>query len=174
MPIKQERMLTLLEAADAFSTTLRAASAFINETASAITPDSDRETLLTAIQQIQQYFALTSIPHRLLEAIAEEKAHFKLNRARNERHARRSKLKRAGLRPATPALPAPPTFQQHPPLSDIELARQGYDDSLTSKKIEINAVHRASNLPEPYLDPYDNSIPLLPDHGGPAPDDTIF
>ena len=125
MPIKQKRITTLLEAADAFSSTLRAATTFINETAAALSPDSDRETLLTAIQNIQQYFALTSIPHRLIEAIAEEKAHFKLNKTRNERHARRSKLKRQGF--TQKPLPALPTPQQPVTLSDVELAKLGYD-----------------------------------------------
>lgn len=164
MPIKQERMLTLLEAADAFSTTLRAASTFINETASTITPDSDRETLFQAIHNIQQYFALATIPHRFIEAIAEEKAHFKLNRTRNERHARRSKLKRAGLKPVSLPSPSHKSAVEPITLSDMDLAKLGHDSTLTTHKLKINADHAAMNLPEPYLDPYDNSTPLTLEH----------
>lgn len=173
MPIKQERMLTLLEAADAFSNTLRAATTFINETAATITPDSDRATLLQALHNIQQYFALSSIPHRLIEAIAQEKAHFKLNRARNERHARRSKLKRQGFEQKP--LPNVPTPRESQPiaLSDLELARQGHNAALTSQKIAINQLHKDHNMPEPYADVYDDS-PLLPDHTTPQSDDSLF
>lgn len=181
MPIKQERILILLEAADAFSTTLRAASTFISDTASTITPETPRETLLEAIHNIQQYFALASIPYRYVEAIAQEKAHFKLNRARNERHARRSKLKRLGLKPTPLPQPNPPRASETITLSDLELARHGHDAQLTNHKIQINAEHRAAHMPEPYPDVYDNSIHLTLEHqiglgliAPPESDDSVF
>jgi hypothetical protein len=181
MPIKQERMLILLEAADAFSTTLRAASTFISDTASTITPETPRETLLQAIHNIQQYFSLASIPHRYIEAIAEEKAHFKLNKTRNERHARRSKLKRLGLKPTQLPNPNPPRSSETITLSDVELAKHGHDAQLTNHKLQINAQYREARMTEPYPDVYDTSIPLTLEHqiglgliAPPESDDSLF
>lgn len=166
MPITQSRMLNLIKAADAYASTLHSLTRFISDTASAIPPDAPSDTLLTALQNIQQFSALSTIPQDLLTLLAEEKAHFKLNATRNERHARRAKLKRQGLftPQSLPPIPSPTTSKQMPLLSDIELARLGVDFGLTEQKLKMNEQHKEWGMPIPYPDVFDNSIPLSDEH----------
>lgn len=180
MPISQSRMLNLIKAVDAYSSTLHSLTSFISSTASAIPPDPPPAILLSAITNIQQFAALAAVPQSLLTCVAEEKAHFKLNAARNERHARRAKRKRLAQRDLSPNLPPIPSHQLAPAnspaiLSDIELAKLGVDFTLSGHKIEINNFYLEQGLPAPYPDQHDNSIPLTPDHkrhlGLPVEDD---
>lgn len=164
MPISQSRMLNLIKAIDAYASTHHTLTKFIADTATAIPPQPSADILLTALQNIQQFAALSAVPQHLLTIVAEEKAHFKLNAARNERHARRSKLKRQGLRPAQlPAQPAPPAQTEFIPLSDVQLARQGLDIGLAAHKLKINQDWEALGQRAPFPDIY-NDEPLTLDH----------
>ena len=166
MPISQTRMLNLIKAIDAYSTTLRSLTSFISHTAATIQPNAPADFLLTAITNIQQFAALSSVPQNLLTCVAEEKAHFKLNAARNERHALRAKKKRLAAQKPTsnqpPQLPAPNLETQI--LSDIQLAALGIDFALSNHKLQINRFYLEQGLPVPYPDHLDNSIPLTDDH----------
>lgn len=170
MPIKQERMIALLSAADSLSQTIKNAATFVSTTASAIPPSPSPDELLTALQAIQSYMALISIPHQHLEAIATEKAHFKLNEARNKRHAARARRNRTSSplpapTPTTaPPNTSPPNTSQPAILSDIELARLGVDFAMADQKMAINEYHSARNMVIPYPDPYDDSVPLTDEH----------
>lgn len=166
MPITQSRMQNLIKAVDSYASTLHALTRFISETASAIPPEASPADLLTAITNIQQFSALSTVPQDLLTLVAEEKAHFKLNANRNERHARRARLKRKGLaKPAQlPPIPSVTTSGEMPLLSNVELARLGIDFVLSGHKIKMNEQHKEWGMPIPYPDIHDNSIPLTDEH----------
>lgn len=165
MPISQTRMLNLIKAIDSYSSTLHALTRFISNTASAIPPNPPPDMLLSAISNIQQFAALSTVPNDLLTLVAEERAHFKLNAARNERHALRAKKKRLAHSPRSmPQIPQQHFAPTSSPLSDIELARLGVDFVLSGQKLEINQFYLEQGLPAPYPDHLDNSTPLTDDH----------
>lgn len=54
-------------------------------------------------------------------------------------------------------------YNQVTPISDAELAKI-HDEELANQKIKLNKLAEASNMPEPYPDWADSSVPLSDDH----------
>lgn len=167
MPITQNRMIALLAAAQAARTSLKNAANFTRELSSSITPETPAPDLLSALQAIQSYMALLSLSPEHLETIATEQAHFKLNAARNTRHAARARKKRAKHSPHAPAaLPSSPSidpYLQPAPMSDADLSSH-INIELCLHKKKINELYAELGQPAPYPDIYDDSQALAPDH----------
>lgn len=190
MAITQSRMLALIKIADDFKsqllTTNRAVLDLIRSLPVQPTPDE----LLEAIQSIQHFHLQLSINPQALEILSTERAHFKLNQQRNTRQMIRARRKRGlDLDYAPPRNTAPQAitvkesnydqffdkpaskrfngataqYSEIKVLSDEELA-QLTDMELAGHKQTINAFCASHNAPPAYPDPYDDNVPLAPEH----------
>lgn len=198
MAITQTRMLALIKIAEDFKNNILTTNRLISSAIRDLPPSPTPADLLSTIQHIQNINNSLSFDPHALQTLADEKAHFKQNAARNTRMALKARLKRSDStelhNPQTTAplaigakiphnfdhifktstenaMPKPaPTTKIYPgaaaPYSQIVLLPDDQlpDLNLANHKIEINNFCKKRNSPEPYPDPYDDSIPLTLDH----------
>lgn len=160
MAISQTRMIALLTIAETFKNELLTRQRAIADILSDIPLNAPRESLLRAAQLIQTYNSELSLPPAALDTLATERAHFKLHATRNERLARKARLRRGATLDAT-STTSPPTIGQHSRPSPLPTI-----SDLAAQKLSYNAQYARFNMPAPYADPYNESEPLLPEHGG--------
>lgn len=191
-------MLALIKIADNFKDQLLFINRTIHSVFSEIPPNPSPVELLSAIQAFQTIAQEITINSNALEILATEKAHFKLNAARNARHAARARQKRGSetrnantapdmlgrhvpesyerffQKSTVGAIPVPQTprarftgatavYNKVSILSDEDLAKI-HDEELSAQKIKLNKIHKEANMPEPYPDWGDNSVPLTDEH----------
>ena len=203
MAITQSRMLALITIADDFKTQLISTNRTALDLIAQLPPQPSREDLLSTIHALQYLHTQITINPSALETLLTERAHFKLNSQRNTRQMLRARQKRGqDLERPTPKQTAPQSmtlkksnadsfygkpaqtysgaaaqYNKVQPLSDAELAATGYDEQLTSIKIEANREAAKYNMKEPYPDPYNNDELLHPEDArrhGLEIDDSLF
>jgi hypothetical protein len=201
MAITQTRMLALIHAGETFRDQILSSNKFVRTLIQSLPANATQAQTLQTLQDIQQYFAMMSISPEALETLATEKAHFRANARRNERHAAHARRKRGASDAYTstrstapdtisPAVPAAlhqyfnikPELQPEPRKATGIVGMQQWTaaDVLIDQKIKINKLYRDTNQPEPYPDFADETVPLHPDHlralGLPTPesDDSLF
>lgn len=203
MAITQSRMLALINIADDFKTQLISTNKTALDLINQLSPQPSREELLTTIHALQYLHTHITISPTALETLITERAHFKLNSQRNTRQMLRARQKRGlDLERPTPKQTAPQSmtlkksnadsFYDKPAqtysgaaaqynkvqvLSDEQLAATGYDEQITSIKIEANREAVKYNMKEPYPDPYNNDEPLRAEDAhrhGLETDDSLF
>ena len=177
MAITQTRMIALLTIAETFKNELLARQRGIADILSEIPPDAPRESLLRAAQLIQTYNSELSLPPAALDTLATERAHFKLHASRNDRLARKARQRRGSPIDA-PSATAPERLLTKAS-SPFTRTFTPPTSTLAAQKLSYNAQYARYNMPAPYLDPYNDAEPLLPEHGGTpesesAPDDSLF
>lgn len=192
MPITQSRMIRLIRTADLFKDHILSAQHFVTEICRELPPAPTHEELLTAIQTIQLYFAQLSFPPAEIDNLSAERAHFAANATKNNRQTLRAQNKR----PARQHNSTAPETMQKPLNAAQAIARElpppkpspilavariativEEQKTLSQHKLDYNAIAQRFKMPKPYADPYDDTTPLLPEHGGPAPDgdeDSVF
>lgn len=199
MAISQARMLALINIADDFKSQLLSTNRAALDILKELPINPSPEELLSSLQAIQYLHTHVTLNPNAIETLANERAHFKLNSQRNTRQMLRARQKRGqNLEQPTPKQTAPlaiavkkrneESFYDKPQkftgaaapyskvqvLSDEQLA-QYMDIELAENKIKINKFCESVKMPAPYPDPYDDSIPLLPEHkrhlGLPVDDD---
>lgn len=162
MPITQSRMIALIAAADELKDGVLAARRFIGDTLKALPANPTREEALGALQGFQQYLDQFIIPAATFDLLANEKAHFRANAARNARHARRAAAKRSGApkaHTAPTAIGTAPSAGQRPALP----ASHTLLSPLALAKLSINETCAACNMP-PEFSPAElhDDAPLAP------------
>ena len=202
MAITQTRMLALIHAGETFRDQILSSNKFVRTLIQSLPPNASQSETLQVLQDIQQYFAMLSISPEALNTLATEKAHFRANARRNERHAAHARRKRGASDTFTPSRStAPDTISPsvpenlsqyfnikpdlqpqvvHKPTGIVAQQQWTAADVLIDQKIKINKLYRDTNQPEPYPDFADETVPLTPDHlralGLPVPesDDSLF
>jgi hypothetical protein len=193
MPITQNRMLALIEVADAFKDKVLECEKVLSEIFRDLPPNPTLAECLKTLESIQLYrkHLTLSAPH--LDTLAVERAHFTANATRNIRHANRAKRKR-GAEPTQNRSTAPDTIRKAPkPFKTIFQKWEGLEepmfkpfgavttdlpktnDTLIRQKIKLNEMHKNLNMKEPYPDVHNDDEPLQPEHrrflGLPVEDD---
>lgn len=197
MAITQNRMLELIRIADAFKTKILDYEQAVQGLLKDLPPNATPEQLWGFVQSIQLLANSITLSAQDLEILSMEKAHFKLNATRNLREAKRQRARRGqNLEAINPRSTAPDSINVKfsPKYAHItrELAPKprenfaafgqainpsliaGLDEGLVRQKLEINKLYEDKKMRAPYADPFDDSIPLEPDHLralGQAPDD---
>ena len=204
MAITQTRMLALIHAGETFRDQILSSNKMVRTLIQSLPPNATQAQTLQVLQDIQQYFAMMSISPEALNTLATEKAHFRANARRNERHAAHARRKRGASDTFTPARSTAPTTISpsvppdlhkyfnikpelepqvvHKPTGIVAYQQWNDADVLIDHKIKINKIHADMNMKEPYNSDaiFDESVPLDPDHyqflGLPRPetDDSIF
>ena len=202
MAITQTRMLALIHAGETFRDQILSSNKFVRTLIQSLPSDATQSQTLQVLQDIQQYFAMMSISPEALNTLATEKAHFRANARRNERHAAHARRKRGAsdtftsarsTAPDTISPSVPENLSQyfnikpdlqpqvvHKPTGIVAQQQWTAADVLIDQKIKINKLYRETNQPEPYPDFADETVPLTPDHlralGLPVPesDDSLF
>lgn len=202
MAITQTRMLALIHAGETFRDQILSSNKFVRTLIQSLPPNASQSETLQVLQDIQQYFAMMSISPEALNTLATEKAHFRANARRNERHAAHARRKRGAsdtftsarsTAPDTISPSVPENLSQyfnikpdlapqvvHKPTGIVAQQQWTAADVLIDQKIKINKLYRETNQPEPYPDFADETVPLTPDHlralGLPVPesDDSLF
>jgi hypothetical protein len=160
MAITQSRMIELIRIADALTTTILFHKEQIYSIITALPQDLPRDDLISAVRSIQTLTHSLSISPSHLNTLAAERAHFKLNARRNDRIAKKARQRRGVALDAISAT-APQSLTSKPtPQPDLPAIVH----SLSSRKIEINKIHKKFNMPEPYSNPHNDTEPLLPEH----------
>ena len=202
MAITQTRMLALIHAGETFRDQILSSNKFVRTLIQSLPSDATQAQTLQTLQDIQQYFAMMSISPEALNTLATEKAHFRANARRNERHAAHARRKRGAsdtftsarsTAPDTISPSVPPDLHQyfnikpdlqpqtvHKPTGIVAQQQWTAADILIDQKIKINKLYRDTNQPEPYPDFADETVPLTPDHlralnlPVPESDDSLF
>lgn len=202
MAITQTRMLALIHAGETFRDQILSSNKFVRTLIQSLPPNTSQSETLQVLQDIQQYFAMMSISPEALNTLATEKAHFRANARRNERHAAHARRKRGAsdayassrsTAPDTISPSVPENLSQyfnikpdlapqtvHKPTGIVAQQQWTAADILIDQKIQINKLYRDTNQSEPYPDFADETVPLTPDHlralGLPVPesDDSLF
>jgi hypothetical protein len=204
MAITQTRMLALIHAGETFRDQILSSNKFVRTLIQSLPPNATQAQTLQTLQDIQQYFAMMSISPEALNTLATEKAHFRANARRNERHAAHARRKRGAsdtftsarsTAPDTISPSVPPDLHKyfnikpdlepqvvHKPTGIVAMQQWNEADVLIDQKIKINKIHADMNMKEPYNSDaiFDESIPLDPDHyqflglERPESDDSIF
>lgn len=181
MPITQNRMLAIIQAADAFRAKVLEADQFLADILRELPTDPTLDECLKILQSIQLYRHHLNLPVKHLDNLAAERAHFAANATRNIRHANRAKRKRgAEIAPTRSTAPdaigkAPQPFahlvKQFPELASPEPQRFGvatplplHNERLIRQKIKLNELYKSKKMKEPYPDVYNDDEPLEPDH----------
>ena len=185
MAITQERMMALITAARQCKDCALTYQRFITTEIKNLPANPELADVMVTLRAIQTLALTNSIPMEAAEILAREEEHFRLMAAKNKRAAAYAKRKRgvpnselsdtpelSGLKSPT----APKTLDRFKYASLQEIVKPhpshpnqppatnwSPDDDLIQHKIKINEAHRAANMPEPYPDVYDGSIPLRDD-----------
>ena len=165
MAITQQRMENLVLAALAYKTQTATITKTLHSQIAALPPSPTPEQLLELIQIMQNCLAITQINSEHAETIAREHEHIRLTKNKNRRIAEYMRRKRA----TDPAIkPAPHTAPHKLGEKTVERFFVGQATAQTSElakfKLAQNDMASTVNMPAPYPQWQDDTIPLLPEH----------
>lgn len=182
MAITQERMIALITAARQCKDCALTYQRFITTEIKNLPTNPELADVMVTLRAIQTLALTNSIPMEAAEILAREEEHFRLMATKNKRSAEYARRKRGSGTNDVPELSglksptAPKTLDRFKYASLQEIVRPhpahpnqtpptnwSPDDDLIQHKIKINEAHKKANMPEPYTDVYDSSIPLRDD-----------
>ena len=182
MAITQDRMIALITAARQCKDCALTYQRFITTEIKNLPANPELADVMVTLRAIQTLALTNSIPMEAAEILAREEEHFRLMATKNKRSAEYARRKRGSSTSDVPELSglksptAPKTLDRFKYASLQEIVRPhpahpnqtpatnwSPDDDLIQHKIKINEAHQKANMPEPYPDVYDSSIPLRDD-----------